>query len=70
VAEPCPFVPVIVIVPCSVSILFRGVLCSSSPSAPVSVSIVKIVAYLLLDAEIICVTLFVVGIMGVPSATL
>ena len=69
-AEPCPFVPVIVMVLCSVPILLRGVLCSSSPSAAVSVSIVNIVACSWFDAEIIFVTFSVVGIMGVPSATL
>ena len=62
--------PVIVIIPCSVSILVRCVLCSSSPSAPISARIVKIVVYFLLDAEIIFIMFSVVGIRGVPSATL
>jgi hypothetical protein len=70
VAEPCPFVPVMVICPSCVSILLRCVLYSSSPSAPVSAMIVKIVAYLLVDALIIFVTFSVEGIIGVPSATL
>ena len=70
VAESCPFVPVMVIFPSSRFILLLGVLCSSSPSAAISAIIVKMVANFLLDAEIIFVTLSVVGIMGVPSVSL
>ena len=58
------------IIPCSESILFLWTLCSSPPSAPISDRIVKIVAYFRVDAEIIFVTFSVVGISGVPSATL
>ena len=38
--------------------------CSSSPSTPVSAIMLKIVAKRLVEAEIILVTCFVVGIIG------
>ena len=59
----CPFVPVRLIIPCSRSICSFGVCLSSSPSAAVSAIIVKIVEYLLEEAEIIFVTCSVVGII-------
>ena len=58
------------IMPCSVSILLRCTRWSSSPSAPVSARIVKMVAYLRVDALIILLTFSVVGMSGVPSSTL
>jgi hypothetical protein len=66
----CPFVPVMVISPRSRLILLRGVLCSSSPSAPISARIVKIVVYWHVEADIMVATSLGVGIIGVPSASL
>jgi len=70
VPDVCPFVPSMLTIPCSVSILFRCSLWSSSPSTPISAISVKIVAYLLVDALIIFVTFSVVGIIGVPNSHL
>jgi len=70
VPEACPFVPSMLTIPCSVSIFLRCSLCSSSPSTPISAMRVKIVAYRLVEAEIIFVTFSRVGIIGVPCSHL
>ena len=57
--------PCALIIPCSSSIWFLGVLSSSLPSKPVSANIVNIVAYFLVDADIIFFTDSVVGIRGI-----
>jgi len=59
-----------VICPSVESILLLRMLWSSWPSAPISDRSVKIVANFGPDAEIIFVTLSVLGIIGVPSGTL
>jgi len=63
--ELCPLHPVAVIIPCSVSMSFLCVVASSCPSSPVSVRIVKIVAYLGVDALMILLMFSVVGIIGI-----
>ena len=65
VPDACPFVPLMLIILCSKSMLFLCVLCSSCPSAPVSAKMVKMVAYRFVDAVIIFSTLAVVGMIGV-----
>ncbi len=70
VPDACPFVPLMLIILCSKSMLFLCVLCSSCPSAPVSTKMVKIVAYRFVDADIIFSMLAVVGIMGVFASHL
>ena len=59
----CPFVPVMLIIPCSRSICSLLVCLSSSGSVAISAITTKIVEYLLDDAEIILVTCSVVGII-------
>ncbi len=53
------------IIPCAVSMSFCCMFESSCPSSPVSVKIVKSVAYFLLEAEMILFMFSVVGISGI-----
>ena len=61
----CPFIPIMLIVPCSLSIWVIAVRCSSAGSTAVSVIILNRQVYFS-DAEfIISLTFSVVGIIGI-----
>jgi len=68
--ELCPLHPSALMMPLSASIWFLGIVASSIPSSPVSLRIVKIVAYLFDDADIILFTFSVVGIRGILRSAL
>jgi len=63
--ELCPLHPSALIIPLSASICFLCVLANSIPSKPVSAKIVKIVAYFLVDADMILFMFSLVGIKGI-----
>ena len=63
--ELCPLHPVALIIPLSASICVRCMVSSSLPSSPVSLRMVKIVAYFRDEAEIILSMFSVVGINGI-----
>jgi len=63
--ELCPLQPCALITPFSLSMYWRVVLASSQPSKPVSFRIVKIVANLGVEAEIILSMFAVVGMSGI-----
>jgi len=63
--ELCPLHPCTLIIPFSASMSFLCVVTSSWASMPVSARIVKIVAYFLVDADIILLMFSVVGISGI-----
>lgn len=52
-------------IPCSLSMSWRFVVASSCPFKPVSLRIVKIVAYSLVEADMILSTFAVVGMSGI-----
>ena len=70
VPEPCPFTPLTLIIPCSVSMSFLVVSASSLGANPVSFRIVNILIYFLDAWFMIAFTFSVVGISRVISATL
>ena len=63
--ELCPLQPCALMIPLSLSMYWRVVLASSQPSNPVSFRIVKIVANLGVDAEIILSMSAVFGMSGI-----
>lgn len=68
--EACPFVPLMRIIPCSVSMSFCVVWCNSFGEHPISASIVNMGAYFLDALLMIRFMFWVVGINGVFSSTL
>ena len=63
--ELCPLHPLAFMIPCVVSMFLRSIFASSCASNPVSASIVKIVAYFGVDADIILLMFSVVGMRGI-----
>jgi len=63
--ELCPLHPCTLIIPFSASMSFRCVVTNSWASIPVSARIVNMVAYFLVDADIILFMFSVVGISGI-----
>lgn len=68
--ELCPLHLCTLIIPCSWSMSFLCVVTSSCASSPVSASIVKIVAYFGIDADMILLMFSVVGISGILRSVL
>ena len=63
--ELCPLHPCALIIPCSLSMYCLVMVASSCPSKPVSFRIVKIIAYLRVDADMILSIFAVVGMIGI-----